>query len=462
MPAARVAACRCVRLVWQEQQSLAECLPAALDQVPARDRGFVQALVYQTIRHFQELDALARSALNKPLKRKDGDIHSLILVGLCQLRYMDTPDHALVNATVEATQVLNKPWARGLVNALLRKAIRGQLAAPNSEEARWNHPAWLLKQFRAAWPDHWQRLVEANQTPGPMTLRLNLQQQTRADWLTTLEAAGLAGQPTRISPYGVTLAEAGPVDTIPGFSDGQVSVQDEAAQMAVHWLEPQPGERILDACAAPGGKTGHILELTGGSAEVTALDISGRRLARVEENLQRLGLQATLKKAAAEQPDQWWDGRPFDRILLDVPCSGTGVIRRHPDIKLIRRPDDVATLVALQSRLLDAAWTVLKPGGTLLYATCSVLPEENSTQIEQFLARTPGADIEPLPYPDGVTETHGLPGPLGEQWLPQKDGADGFYYCRLRKHPDSGRSTQAGEAGIAPAPQDPGAGRNAP
>lgn len=440
MAGTRAAACRCVLQVWQDKQSLAECLPTALQKVEPRDRGFLQALVYQTIRHFQELDALTRQALSKPLKKKDLDIHCLIMVGLCQQRFMATPDHAAVDSTVEATRLLKKHWAKGLVNAILRKSMRGELTLPDQDTVRWNHPRWLIEALRKAWPEHWQAILEANQQPGPMTLRLDPGAGPREAWLTRLEAAGLSGQPTAISPCGVKLTDACDVHTLPGFDEGLVSVQDEAAQMAAYWLAPQAGERILDACAAPGGKTGHILELMGPAGqeqgEVVALDANARRLTLVEDNLQRLQRRARLVHAAAEDTAAWWDGQPFDRILLDVPCSGTGVIRRHPDIKLLRQAQDISALVDLQARILDATWQTLKPGGVLLYATCSVLPEENRDQIARFLDDTPDAEVAGLSL-EGLAATHGLPDPFGEQWLPRIGGADGFYYARLRKREDS-------------------------
>lgn len=427
MPRVRLAAAQCVRAVWKEQQSLGDLLPRALENVPARDRGLLQAMTYQTVRHFWELEALANSALQKPLRNKDSDIFCLLLVGLCQIRLLDIPDHAAVDATVDATKLVKKPWARGLLNAVLRKAARGHLSAHYDDRARYNHPQWLLDRFASAWPDHWQALCDANQVQGPMTLRLNLATQDRTAYLDRLAEADLSGRLTACSPYGVTLDHATDVTRIPGFTEGQVSVQDEAAQMASHWLAPQPGDRVLDACAAPGGKTGHLLELMGGAGELWALDNNGRRLSRVEENLDRLGLSAYLTRASAQQTDDWWTGKPFDRILLDVPCSGTGVIRRHPDIKLVRQPEQVADLVVVQQQMLAALWATLKPGGKLLYATCSVLPEENEQQIEQFLAHTTDATLCPLP------DTHGLQRPFGQQWLPQKDGADGFYYALLQK-----------------------------
>lgn len=427
MARVRVAAARCVQAVWQQHQSLAEALPNALAQVPARDKGLLQAMVYQTIRHFYELEALANGALSKPMRPKDSDVFCLLLVGLCQIRLLSIPDHAAVDATVGAAKLLKKQWASGLINAILRKAARGHLRTELSETARYNHPQWLLERLQSAWPDHWQDIAAANQHQGPMTLRIRPDQVSRETYLQQLAEAGIAAEATPVSPVGVTLAEATDVTLLPGFEQGWVSVQDEAAQMASIWLDPQPGDRILDACAAPGGKTGHMLELMHNSGELVALDASGKRLARVEENLTRLGLHARLKQAHAEALDEWWDQKPFDRILLDAPCSGTGVIRRHPDIKLLRQLDDVGKLVALQQILLLALWPTLKPGGILLYATCSVLPEENEQQIAAFLTAQHDAQLLELPV------DHGLQRPFGQQWLPRKDGADGFYYARLQK-----------------------------
>ena len=427
MARTRVAAARAVLQVWQDRVSMNEALPAALQDIPARDKGLLQALVYQTIRHFQELEALANSALTKPLRKKDLDVYCLLLVGICQVRFLSIPDHAAVASTVDAAKLLKKDWARGLLNAVLRKATVGHLQAQFKEPARWNHPQWMLDMLRTAWPNDWQSIVQANQEPGPLTLRLNLTKQSRIDYLAELASWDIAAQPTQVSPYGITLDKATDVTALPGFTEGRVSVQDEAAQMAAHWLDPQPGQRILDACAAPGGKTGHILELIQGNGDVIAVDQDSRRLVRIEENLTRIGLNAVLHCASAEDIDAYWNHKPFDRILLDVPCSGTGVIRRHPDIKLLRRPEDIAQLVKTQRRILDAVWPMLKPGGFLLYTTCSVLPAENEEQVSAFLARTPDAAAAALPA------SRGLPLKIGQQWLPLKGGSDGFYYARLQK-----------------------------
>lgn len=427
MPHSRAAAARAVHAVWQEQRSLNDLLPEVLPKVPAADQGFVRALIYQTIRHFEGLWAQTQAALSKPLKRKDLDIQCLLMVGLCQQQHFDTPSHAAVHATVEATRILGKPWARGLVNAILRGAQRTPLSLPPTEPVQWQHPQWLIDTLRHAYPEHWQDILAANQQPGPMTLRLDGIQ--RQEWL----AEHPVGHPTPHSPWGVTLDQPLPVQDIPGFAEGKVSVQDEAAQMAAWALDPQPQDRVLDACAAPGGKTGHLWAYTGGRCALLALDASAKRMQRVTETLARIGADSvTTMIAQAQDLELWWDGVPFDRILIDAPCSGTGVIRRHPDIKLLRTAADIPLLVARQRQLLDALWSVLKPGGTLLYTTCSVLPAENSLQVADFLSCHDDADLVSCPWP-AIDHRHS--DTIGEQWWPQPGGADGFYYAKLVKHP---------------------------
>lgn len=425
MPHSRAAATQAVLAVWQHQRSLNEALPEALRQVSAADHAFVKALVYQTLRYFYGLLAQSQSALSKPLKQKDQDIQCLLMVGLCQQHYFDTPAHAAVHATVEATRIIGKPWARGLINAILRKSQRTPLPLPPTEVVQWQHPQWLITELRNAYPEHWQAILAANQIPGPMTLRVD--GVDREHWV----AQHPLGHPTTHSPWGVTLQVAQPVTAIAGFLEGQVSVQDEAAQMATWALDPQPYERILDACAAPGGKTGHLWAYTRGHCNLWALDASANRMQRVLATLERIQAQSVITRVvAAEAIAQWWDGQPFDRILIDAPCSGTGVIRRHPDIKLLRTPADIAPLVARQRLLLESLWPVLKPGGTLLYTTCSVLPAENTLQIEHFLQAHADAQIEACPWP---ATNHGQGATIGEQWLPQPGGADGFYYAKLVK-----------------------------
>lgn len=408
---------------------------AGLDdhQVVARDRALFKALCYGVCRTLPRLEALAAKLLVKPFKARDADVQALLLLGIHQLLYLRVPAHAAVGETAGAARLLGKEWATRVLNGCLRRLQR-ESAALQAEVDRdpavaLLHPGWLLKALRQAWPDDWRAVAEANNVPGPMTLRVNRRHGDREAYLDRLAAAGLEARLCAHAPDGITLEAPCDVHDLPGFDAGHVSVQDEAAQLATVLLgpalAPRPGGRILDACCAPGGKTAHLLEVF--DVEMHAVDSDAERLARVEDALQRLGLKARLTHGDATARD-WWDGTPFEAILLDAPCSGSGVIRRHPDIKRLRRPSDIKALAALQARLLDNLWPLLRPGGTLLYATCSVLPEENSEQVAAFLARTP--DAEATTPPDVAW---GRPAGAGRQLLPEVDSHDGFFYARLRK-----------------------------
>jgi 16S rRNA (cytosine967-C5)-methyltransferase len=412
-------------------QSLSTLLPHGLDRLAPERRALAQELCYGTLRWLPRLTFVLEQLLDKPLKAKDVDIRALALLGLYQLAFMKIPPHAVVSETVAVTRQLNKPWAKGLVNALLRRYQREQATLARRVEqdpvASSAHPAWLLAHLQAAWPDDWQAIVAANNERPPMTLRNNRLRQERERYLEMLHAAGLEARPSPHAADALTLASPVTVDLLPGFAAGAVSVQDAAAQLAAMLTAPQRGMRILDACAAPGGKTGHLLECCP-QCDLLALDVDETRLARVQQNLDRLGLSARLLAADATLPQQWWDGRAFDRILLDAPCSASGVIRRHPDSKLLRRQEDIRKLEKLQARILDALWPLLKPGGMLVYATCSVLPEENNRQLAHFLARHEDAREE------GISATWGRAMNIGRQILPNQDGMDGFYYARILKH----------------------------
>ncbi|WP_251977356.1 16S rRNA (cytosine(967)-C(5))-methyltransferase RsmB [Salinicola avicenniae] len=403
--------------------------------VAERDRGFVKALCFGVCRTFPRLEALSGELLREPFKRRDSDVQALLLLGLYQLLHMRVPPHAAVSETAGAARALGKAWATRVLNGCLRRFQRESVALQGKVDrdppvALW-HPAWLLRELRDAWPDEWRAIAEANNEPGPMTLRVNARRITRDAYLAQLGEAGIAADPCRLSHDGIQLQAACDVRQLPGFDRGEISVQDEAAQLCAELLAPalaEPaGARVLDTCSAPGGKSAHLLERF--SIDLTALDVDAARLARVRDTLARLDLTAQLHACDAADPDgDWWDGTPFDVILLDAPCSGTGVIRRHPDIKLSRRYSDIAELAALQSRLLDAAWARLAPGGTLLYATCSVLPAENAEQIEAFLARTPDATADLPP-----NLSWGAVAGAGRQLLPTREGPDGFFYARLHK-----------------------------
>jgi 16S rRNA (cytosine967-C5)-methyltransferase len=432
-PTPRLSAVTVLTRVSSEGQSLSSLLPHAFHKLPPERRALAQELCYGTLRWWHRLDALLAQLLDKPLRSKDSDIHCLLLCGLYQLEYMDIPPHAAVSETVAVTAALKKGWAKGLVNAVLRRFQREREELEHQlsgdPEARYAHPQWLIDALYTAWPEQWQEILEANNRRPPMTLRSARNHQSRDVYLEQLQQVGIEAKPNPHAPDALTLRRPQDVESLPGFAEGRVSVQDGAAQLAANLLQHQPGMRVLDACAAPGGKTGHILEICS-DIELIALDIEEKRLKRVADNMARLQLQATLVSGDAAKPGSWWDGRPFDRILLDAPCSASGVIRRHPDIKLLRRPEDIANLVTLQAAILDAMWPLLKPGGMLVYATCSVLPQENSVQLEAFLKRHHDAQERVIMAGWGRGTT------VGRQILPDQDGMDGFYYACIEKQTD--------------------------
>jgi len=427
----RLAAANALATVMAGKASLGTSLPAQLQHVNERDQGLAQELAFGTARWFQRLDGLAGALLEKPLKAADRDLHALLLVGLYQLLFTRIPAHAAIDETVTAAKALKKPWARGMLNAVLRRAQREHVelfaALERDPTIRLSHPRWLQKRLKENWPEHWEAICTANNAHPPMTLRVNQREITRQAYLQRLADAGINARATPFSAQGITLEQSCDVQRLPGFADGLVSVQDEAAQLAAPLLELGAGQRVLDACCAPGGKTCQILEQAPDLLELVALDLEPKRLQRVRDNLKRLGLAAELKAADARDLSAWWDGRPFQRILLDAPCSATGVIRRHPDIKLTRQAEDIPPLALLQGDLLDALWQTLDVGGILVYATCSVLPEENSQTIAAFLGREPGARELPIEGPYGLTQPH------GRQLLPGGAGHDGFYLAKLVK-----------------------------
>lgn len=411
-------------------RSLADALPEAAAAVPDADRALLAELAYGTCRWFPRLDFFLGRLLARPLKARDADVRALLLVGLYQLTETRVAPHAAVDESVAAARALGKDWATGLVNGVLRAFQRDrsrlESAAGEDPAAAHAHPAWLVARLRAAWPDEWRALLAAGNGRPPMTLRVNRLRGATADYRAALERAGLAAAPVPAVPSALVLAEPAAVDRLPGFHEGAVSVQDAGAQLAAPLLDPRPGETVLDACAAPGGKTGHLLEWCP-EARVTAVDVDPRRLDRVGENLRRLGLSARLAQGDAGRPAGEWAADRYDRILLDVPCTASGVIRRHPDIKLLRRARDVDELVARQAQILDGVWPLLRPGGILLYVTCSVLPEENQDQIGRFLDRRRDARALPIDAP------WGRPAGAGRQIRTGDDGMDGFYYARLAR-----------------------------
>lgn len=399
----RAAAAWVLAKLSQQQGSLATLLPMAQSRVLERDHALLQALCYGVCRYWFSLHAAKGQWLQKPLRAKDADITALLLLGLFQLQYLRVPDHAAINATVQAAKILKKNWAAGLLNGVLRqaqRALKEQEQAVVTLAGSQEHPDWLRGMLNKHWPQHAEAIFLANMQPAPMSLRVNQRRVTREAYLQQLQAANLPAVPSAINEVGIVLQTPTDVTMLPGFADGDVSVQDVHAQLAADLLDPAAGMRVLDACAAPGGKTAHILEKA--DCELLALDIEPERAALIEQGLQRLQLMTgehPVQVAAADAADvtSWWDGNSYDRILLDAPCSATGVIRRHPDIKLTRRADDIAVLAGIQANLLQQLWPCLAVGGRLVYATCSVLRHENSKVIEAFMQQYADAKLLEAP-----------------------------------------------------------------
>ena len=421
----RSMAAQAVEQVVEQGQSLSNILPALQQKVSDKDKALLQELCFGVLRTLSQLEWLVNKLMSRPMAGKQRTVHYLIMVGFYQLLHTRIPPHAALAETVEGAVVIKRPMLKGLINGVLRQFQRQQeelLAEFGQSEARYLHPDWLLNRLKKAWPEQWQAIADANNQRPPMWLRVNRNHHTRDAWLALLEEAGMSGFTHEAYPDAVRLASPAPVHALPGFDEGWVTVQDASAQGCMAWLEPKNGEHILDLCAAPGGKTTHILEVAP-QANVMAVDVDEQRLSRVYDNLKRLGMKAQVKQGDGRKPVEWCGETQFDRILLDAPCSATGVIRRHPDIKWLRRDRDIKELTQLQSGILDAIWPHLKPGGTLVYATCSVLPEENSQQIAAFLKRTP----------DAVLHDTGTPERPGLQNLPAAEEGDGFFYAKLIK-----------------------------
>lgn len=419
----RSLAAQAIEQVVEKGQSLSNVLPAMQNKVQDKDRALLQELCFGVLRTLPQLEWLATQLMARPMTGKQRVVHYLILVGLYQLIHTRIPAHAALAETVEGAVVLRKMQFKGLINGVLRNFQRRQqelLDQAAKNDCRWLHPEWLLARLRKAYPQQWQTIVEANNQRPPMWLRVNRQHGSRDAWLERLKAQDIDGHPHPRYRDAVRLDSPLPVQALPGFEQGDVTVQDASAQGCVDLLAPCDGEVILDLCAAPGGKTTHILEAAPG-ATVMAVDVDDQRLKRVHENLARLGMKAEVKCGDGRFPAQWCGEQQFDRILLDAPCSATGVIRRHPDIKWLRRDRDIDELVRLQAEILDAIWPHLKPGGAMVYATCSILPQENNEQIAAFLSR----------HPDARLVDTGTPERPGIQNLPAADEGDGFFYAKL-------------------------------
>ncbi len=426
----RAIAANLILQVLDEGKSLSALIPEVQPSVKVQDLPLLQEICFGVCRVLPRLEQIIKRLVDKPLKGKTRIVHCLLLVGLYQLLYMRVPAHAAVDEVVNATKSLKSDSFRGLVNAVLRRFLRDQDEILAIIDKNWQtlHPEWFVNKLKKAYPN-WREIIEANNQKPPMWLRVNSQKNTLETYRTLLEEQGVSSK-TSHHPNALCLDIPIAVQKLPHFEEGAVTVQDLSAQWAATLLEPKNEEWILDACAAPGGKTTHILELAP-QANVIALDVESHRLKRVEENLERLNQQAMVVCGDASQPDEWLaeigkSAVKFDRILLDAPCSATGVIRRHPDIKWLRKETDIAQLVELQKKILSALWEKLKPNGVLLYATCSVLPEENCEQIQAFLNAHEDTELLPLPFSDDKSA-------VGFQFIPQSNSGDGFYYAKLRK-----------------------------
>ena len=425
----RAHAAELVYAVIQEGRSLNDLLPNVSQQISdGRDRGLLKELVFGSLRHHRRLATLRDRLLSQPLQQPQGKLAQLLVVGLYQLLYTRVPAHAAVADTVEAVSDIGEERARGLVNAVLRNSQRKADSLLADIDRNWelkhSHPDWLVSALKKAYGRDTEAVLAANNSPAPMSLRVNPQRGSVASYQALLQSLDIAATVHPEARDALVLAQPMDVQQLPGFADGAVSVQDVAAQLAADFLDIGPGMRVLDACSAPGGKTAHLLEREP-TLKLLALDSDASRLQRVRENLQRLQLSAELKAVDAGATAAWWDQQPFDRILLDAPCSGTGVIRRHPDIKWLRRERDIPALAEQQLQLLRSLWSTLARGGKLLYATCSSLPAENAELIKTFLAGQNDAQLQLLPGQPADS--------VGRIIRPGESGMDGFYYALLAK-----------------------------
>ena len=424
----RIAALRALSEVLDSNKSLVDSEALSRLHDP-RDNALARHLAYGVLRWLTALEWLAAELIAKPLKKRERDVQRLVLLGLQQLWHDQVASHAAVNETAECARLLGKPWAVGLVNAVLRRFQREReqlLERLGQVEQRFAHPDWMLKEIHHDWPGHWQQIIEANNLQAPLWLRINRQRADEPVLRNDLKSAGFEITEHPFARDAISISPAAAVDKIPGFGKGWVSVQDPAAQLSRDLLEPRTGERILDACAAPGGKSAHLLESCPG-IELTVVDRQKSRVEKIHQTLNRLGLTAESHVADAAATESWWNGKKFHKILLDAPCSATGVIRRHPEIKWLRSLEQVEAVVKTQAELLAALWPLLEVGGILVYTTCSVLKRENNQQIHQFLEQHTDALAETPAVEWGIAES------FGRQIMPGEAQMDGFFYAVLRK-----------------------------
>jgi len=396
-----------------------------------RDSSLIKEILFGTFRWYIQLEYTLDQLVEKPLKKKDRLLKHLIIIGLYQLIFMRTPDHAVVSETVETCEKINMRWAKGLVNAILREYIRKakkiDLKIHENETIKFAHPAWLIKQIKMDWPSYWEEILVANNERPPMFLRVNKLRNNRKYYIDRLKKVDIEGVKTEHSCHGILLKKPTNVEKLPGFSEGDSSVQDLAAQLAVGLLDLKPKHRVLDACAAPGGKTAHILESEPKIESLTAIEKDKLRAKRLRDTLNRIGLDAHVMVEDIINTDKWWDGKKFDRIILDAPCSATGVIRRHPEIRLLRTMNEITKINKLQKKLLATLWNTLRNDGLLLYVTCSIFNQENRDLIKDFLNNHSKCSLKP------IIKKWGIDTGYGRQILPGQDNMDGFFYACLKK-----------------------------
>lgn len=418
-------------------QSLSAVQIHTIDKLEdTRDRGLSNEIVNGVLRWRWQLEYLVSQLLSKALKKKDNDVQLVLLMALYELMECRTPDYAIINEAVELVRKSGKKWAASLVNAVLRRFTREKehlISLIDNEQEKYSHPLWMLKKIKDDWPNDWPKILHENNQRPAFWLRVNQSLKSAEQYKALLLERELDSEQSILSPSAIKLVHGVDVRTLPGFEDGMLSVQDVGAQLSAELLDVSENHRVLDLCAAPGGKTCHLLEHYKKLAHMVAVEFDEKRMRRVSENLQRLKLTDRVKLIVADARDykNWWDGVEFDRILIDAPCSASGVIRRHPDIKTLRREDDIAQLVRIQSEILKSAWKMLKPGGELLYITCSIFKDENQKQIGQFLIQN--ADNEKDAVELIINGSWGKARDFGRQLLPGEHDADGFYFCKLKK-----------------------------
>lgn len=413
--------------------SVNQILADSQSKLPPQQQSLAKQLLFGSLRHYFQLLTIANNLLNKPLKSKDNDVLLVIILGLYQLKYLSTPDHAAISESVDLTRELNKPWASGVVNAVLRNFQRSAAQLDEQLEKsiqyQFAHPGWIVKKLQQDWPQQYQQIIDNNNRQAPMTIRVNTMQIEFNDYLKRLDQLNIIGNPHTLAKHGIVLQNAVDVQLLPGFEQGLVTVQDAAPQLAAEMLDLQAGDSVLDGCAAPGGKTTLLLQQQPDIA-LTAVEISEKRAEKIKQTLLRLHMNCQLICADILDLESWWQGQLFDKILIDVPCSASGVIRRNPDIKIHRKVTDIAPLVELQQDILQTCWGLLKPGGQLVYATCSVFKDENEHQINQFLEKHTAKLLKMPPRIDKQLKT---PAEVGYQIFPGDEQMDGFYLCGLQK-----------------------------